>query len=166
MTTRTATLIGSGAILLWSLLALFTAASGAVPPGQLATAVHARTMDRSTPSQYTRRSGDGRVLEITSDPTPEVADAVSLRTALLMAEGIYFPDPVKATAGIHFASVVDRLGIRHEVEARFRTFHGLHAVADGGFDGEFGLLLLIAKAARFSDVVCQIGFRGAVAQGQ
>jgi drug/metabolite transporter (DMT)-like permease len=36
MTTRTATLTGSGAILLWSLLALFTAASGAVPPFQLA----------------------------------------------------------------------------------------------------------------------------------
>ena len=36
MTIRTATLIGSGAILLWSLLALFTAASGAVPPFQLA----------------------------------------------------------------------------------------------------------------------------------
>ncbi|MFE1600650.1 aromatic amino acid exporter YddG [Methylobacterium sp. ID0610] len=36
MTARTATLTGSGAILLWSLLALFTAASGAVPPFQLA----------------------------------------------------------------------------------------------------------------------------------
>ncbi|ACL55492.1 DMT family transporter [Methylobacterium nodulans] len=36
MTVRTATLTGSGAILLWSLLALFTAASGAVPPFQLA----------------------------------------------------------------------------------------------------------------------------------
>src|SRR3954468_7891773 len=36
MTSRTATLVGSGAILLWSLLALFTAASGAVPPFQLA----------------------------------------------------------------------------------------------------------------------------------
>jgi drug/metabolite transporter (DMT)-like permease len=36
MTQRSATLIGSGAILLWSLLALFTAASGAVPPFQLA----------------------------------------------------------------------------------------------------------------------------------
>ena len=31
-----ATLAGFGAILLWSLLALFTAASGAVPPFQLA----------------------------------------------------------------------------------------------------------------------------------
>ncbi len=33
---RAATLTGAGAILLWSLLALFTAASGAVPPFQLA----------------------------------------------------------------------------------------------------------------------------------
>ncbi|GJE60241.1 aromatic amino acid exporter YddG [Methylobacterium trifolii] len=36
MNSATATLLGSGAILLWSLLALFTAASGAVPPFQLA----------------------------------------------------------------------------------------------------------------------------------
>ena len=36
MTTRTATTIGFAAILLWSLLALFTAASGTVPPFQLA----------------------------------------------------------------------------------------------------------------------------------
>jgi drug/metabolite transporter (DMT)-like permease len=36
MTTRTATAIGLVAVLLWSLLALFTAASGAVPPFQLA----------------------------------------------------------------------------------------------------------------------------------
>jgi drug/metabolite transporter (DMT)-like permease len=36
MTTRAATLIGSAAILFWSLLALFTAASGTVPPFQLA----------------------------------------------------------------------------------------------------------------------------------
>ena len=36
MTDPKATLIGSGAILLWALLALFTAASGAVPPFQLA----------------------------------------------------------------------------------------------------------------------------------
>lgn len=35
MTSSKATLVGSGAILLWSLLALFTAASGPVPPFQL-----------------------------------------------------------------------------------------------------------------------------------
>jgi drug/metabolite transporter (DMT)-like permease len=37
MTTRTATSIGFTAILIWSLLALFTAASGAAPPFQLAS---------------------------------------------------------------------------------------------------------------------------------
>lgn len=36
MTTRTATTIGFSAILLWSLLALFTAATGSIPPFQLA----------------------------------------------------------------------------------------------------------------------------------
>jgi drug/metabolite transporter (DMT)-like permease len=36
MSSRTATLVGFGAILLWSLLALFTVASGNVPPFQLA----------------------------------------------------------------------------------------------------------------------------------
>lgn len=36
MSSRTATLIGSGAILLWSLLALLTVGSGTVPPFQLA----------------------------------------------------------------------------------------------------------------------------------
>lgn len=36
MTTRTATAIGFTAILLWSLLAVFTAASGSIPPFQLA----------------------------------------------------------------------------------------------------------------------------------
>src|SRR4051812_36917103 len=36
MSSRTATLIGCGALALWSLLALFTAASGATPPFQLA----------------------------------------------------------------------------------------------------------------------------------
>ncbi|MEO1312960.1 MAG: EamA family transporter [Pseudomonadota bacterium] len=36
MSTRPATLIGFGAVVLWALLALFTASSGAVPPFQLA----------------------------------------------------------------------------------------------------------------------------------
>ena len=36
MAARTATLVGLGAVVLWSLLALFTAATGTVPPFQLA----------------------------------------------------------------------------------------------------------------------------------
>jgi molybdate transport system substrate-binding protein len=56
------------------------------------------------------------------DPLPDVSSAAGLRTALLAADGIYFPDAVKATAGIHFAKVIDTLGIRSAVEARLRTF--------------------------------------------
>jgi molybdate transport system substrate-binding protein len=57
-----------------------------------------------------------------SDPLPDIANANALRAALLAAEGIYFPDPQKATAGIHFAGVIDALGIRGEVGPRLKTF--------------------------------------------
>jgi molybdate transport system substrate-binding protein len=56
------------------------------------------------------------------DPLPAIADADALRRTLLAAEGVYFPDPQKATAGIHFAGVLDALGIRRELGARLRTF--------------------------------------------
>src|SRR5262249_54062202 len=45
------------------------------------------------------------------DPVPAIADADALRAALRAADGIYFPDPKLATAGIHFAKVLERLGI-------------------------------------------------------
>lgn len=56
------------------------------------------------------------------DPLPDVSNAAGLRSALLAADGIYFPDAVKATAGIHFAKVIDTLGIRGAIGARLRTF--------------------------------------------
>src|SRR5687768_3498003 len=40
-------------------------------------------------------------------PAPDVATPDALRSALLTADAIYFPDPAKATAGIHFAKVID-----------------------------------------------------------
>jgi len=57
-----------------------------------------------------------------TDRMPDVASADALRSALLAAEGIFFPDPQRATAGIHFAGVLDSLGIRAEVAARLRTY--------------------------------------------
>ena len=54
------------------------------------------------------------------DALPDIGSAAALRSALLAAEAIYFPDPQKATAGIHFARVLDALGIRSEVDARLR----------------------------------------------
>jgi len=56
------------------------------------------------------------------DPLPDIASEGALRSALLAAEGIFFPDPQKATAGIHFARVLDALGIHDEVAPRLKTY--------------------------------------------
>ena len=56
------------------------------------------------------------------DPLPQVSDETTLRQALLAADAIYFPDPEKATAGIHFAKVLGLLGIHDTVADRIRTF--------------------------------------------
>jgi len=42
------------------------------------------------------------------EPSPDVGNAAGLRAALLAADAIYFPDPAKATAGIHFAGVLGK----------------------------------------------------------
>jgi molybdate transport system substrate-binding protein len=55
-------------------------------------------------------------------PHPQVGSADALRQALLAADEIYFPDPKLATAGIHFAGVLERLGIADEVSDRIRVF--------------------------------------------
>jgi len=56
------------------------------------------------------------------DPAPAIGDADALRAALRAADGIYFPDPKLATAGIHFAKTLERLGIADEVAGRLRVF--------------------------------------------
>jgi molybdate transport system substrate-binding protein len=53
-----------------------------------------------------------------SDPAPDVSSEEALRAALLEADAIYFPDPDKATAGVHFAKVLESLSIRNNL----RTF--------------------------------------------
>ena len=57
-----------------------------------------------------------------ADRLPVITNADALRRALLAAGGIYFPDPQKATAGIHFVRVLDSLGIRAEVETRLKPY--------------------------------------------
>ncbi|HEX4332580.1 MAG TPA: substrate-binding domain-containing protein [Usitatibacter sp.] len=56
------------------------------------------------------------------EPSPDISDADALAVALLAADAIYFPDPAKATAGIHFRHVLERLGILDRVRARLRNF--------------------------------------------
>lgn len=61
----------------------------------------------------------------TGQSQPRLDSAQDLKAALLAADGIYFPDPVKATAGIHFMKVLKSLGLDVELAAR------LHAFANG-----------------------------------
>jgi molybdate transport system substrate-binding protein len=56
------------------------------------------------------------------DPSPAIDTPEALRAALLAADRIHFPDAVRSTAGIHFASVLQRLGIADAVADRIRTF--------------------------------------------
>ena len=67
----------------------------------------------SVPTAIAVRAGEAAV---------DVSTDAALRAALLAADAIYFPDPGKSTAGIHFAKVIDQLGIRPQVAARLKPF--------------------------------------------
>ncbi len=73
---------------------------------------------------------------------PGVDTAEALKVALLAANAIYFPDPIKATAGIHFMKVLQRLGIAHEVASRLRPFPNgaaaMREMADAQMPGAIG----------------------------
>lgn len=53
---------------------------------------------------------------------PPIETPEALRAALLAATAIYFPDPERATAGIHFAKVLATLGVHDALQDRLRTF--------------------------------------------
>jgi molybdate transport system substrate-binding protein len=62
---------------------------------------------------------------------PDVASANALCSALRAASAIYFPDPLRATAGIHFMKVLATLGLAGEVAMRLRPFaNGATAMAE------------------------------------
>jgi molybdate transport system substrate-binding protein len=65
----------------------------------------------------------------------------ALKAALQRAPGIYFPDPEKATAGIHFMKVLKSLGLDEELRARIRTFpNGATAMGAMATSGESGVI--------------------------
>jgi molybdate transport system substrate-binding protein len=74
--------------------------------------------------------------------SPRVDTPEALKVALLAASAIYFPDPVKATAGIHFMKVMQRLGIAHEVASRLKPFPNgataMREMADERLPGAIG----------------------------
>lgn len=73
---------------------------------------------------------------------PDVSTAEALKRVLLGASGVYFPDPVKATAGIHFMKVLKTLGVDGELAGRMHTFANgaaaMHAMTQDGDERAIG----------------------------
>lgn len=75
------------------------------------------------------------------DPVPDVSTPDALKAAMLAARGIYFPDPERATAGIHFANVLKQLGIYADVERYLRPYpNGATAMGQLAQSTESGLI--------------------------
>lgn len=75
------------------------------------------------------------------DPQPDVSNPESLKACLLQARGIYFPDPERATAGIHFVNVLRKLGIYSRVENVLRPYpNGATAMQHLAESNESGLV--------------------------
>jgi molybdate transport system substrate-binding protein len=56
------------------------------------------------------------------DPVPNVATSDELAARLREAPAIFMPDPERATAGIHFVRVLDRLGLLAQLGSRLKTY--------------------------------------------
>ncbi len=82
------------------------------------------------------------VAVLAAQPLPDLATPEALKAALLAAEAIYFPDPERATAGIHFVQVLRRLGIHDTLAPRFRSHPNgaaaMQAMAAAGAPGAIG----------------------------
>lgn len=72
---------------------------------------------------------------------PDIRSGESLRIVLLHAPALYFPDPERATAGIHFARVLSSLGLTEAVRDRIRTFpNGATAMREMATHGPAGAI--------------------------
>ena len=77
----------------------------------------------------------------TGEAAPKVDTPDSLKAALLAAKGIYFPDPIKATAGIHVMNVLKKLGIAETVADCLRPYpNGATAMREMAASSEAGLI--------------------------
>lgn len=77
------------------------------------------------------------------DPAPKVDTPAALARALGAATSLYFPDPQRATAGIHFAKVLAELGLSGPALAEKAQIHAngtaaMHALARVGSRGALG----------------------------
>jgi molybdate transport system substrate-binding protein len=75
------------------------------------------------------------------DPSPKIASRDDLLEAFKDARGIYFPDPEKATAGIHVYNVLKQLGLEQIKEKQLHIFpNGATAMAAMAASSESGLI--------------------------
>jgi molybdate transport system substrate-binding protein len=89
----------------------------------------------------------GRVRTGVAQPiaaTPASVDTVdALRQLLAQASRLYFPDPERATAGIHFMKVLVELGLADSHRSHFATFPSgaiaMRAMADAGDNTAVGV---------------------------
>ncbi len=56
----------------------------------------------------------------TGDAPPDITSRAALERSLRAATDVFLPDPQRATAGIHFARVLQQLGIHAELAPRLR----------------------------------------------
>ncbi len=72
---------------------------------------------------------------------PSVHTREQLHAAMSAAQGIYFPDPDKATAGIHFMNVLKALGLDEAMRSKFHVFpNGATAMGEMAKSSESGLI--------------------------
>jgi molybdate transport system substrate-binding protein len=77
----------------------------------------------------------------TGDPIPKIATRDDLFKAFSDAKGIYFPDPEKATAGIHVYNVLKALGLEKAKEKELHIFpNGATAMAAMAESPDSGLI--------------------------
>ena len=77
----------------------------------------------------------------TGEPQPKVDTPADLKATLLAATAIYFPDPAKATAGIHFMKVLQELCIDQALTPLLRVFpNGATAMGEMAASNEVGLV--------------------------
>jgi molybdate transport system substrate-binding protein len=65
-------------------------------------------------------------------PKPDISTPEALKRTLLAANSIVYTDPaLRSPSGVHFAKVLDRLGIAEEMKAKSKLHNGV------GFNAEF-----------------------------
>jgi molybdate transport system substrate-binding protein len=76
------------------------------------------------------------------DKTVDVSTPEKLKTTLQAATGIYFPDPIKATAGIHVMKVLKALALDVELHSKLHPYANgataMKAMAEAEANGQIG----------------------------